>query len=280
MKKKIKNLSGDIVLNIFFIVVCFIALIPILYAFSVSLNAQNNLLSSDFSFIPKEFTLRNYKAVLFDEPVLLWLKNSAVLSVSTLVISLGAAIPAAYAFSRYRFPGKKAILYVLLLLNAFPTILSMFAIYRLLSPVGLADKKIGLIIVYTGTMAIFGLWNLKGYFDTIPKGIEEAAKIDGANDFQLAVKIMLPLSKPSIIVTSVMILIYVWNEYIYAVTFLTGSDNYTLASGLYSLQASETAGNWPIFAAASLLISMPILIVFLMVQKHMVSGLTTGGMKG
>ena len=237
-------------------------------------------MSSDFSFIPKEFTLRNYKAVLFDEPVLLWLKNSAVLSVSTLVISLGAAIPAAYAFSRYRFPGKKAILYVLLLLNAFPTILSMFAIYRLLSPVGLADKKIGLIIVYTGTMAIFGLWNLKGYFDTIPKGIEEAAKIDGANDFQLAVKIMLPLSKPSIIVTSVMILIYVWNEYIYAVTFLTGSDNYTLASGLYSLQASETAGNWPIFAAASLLISMPILIVFLMVQKHMVSGLTTGGMKG
>lgn len=280
MKKKIKNLSGDIVLNIFFIVVCFIALIPILYAFSVSLNAQNNLLSSDFSFIPQEFTLKNYKAVLLEEPVLLWLKNSAILSISTLVISLGVAIPAAYAFSRYRFPGKKGILYILLLLNAFPTILSMFAIYRLLSPVGLADTKIGLIIVYTGTMAIFGLWNLKGYFDTIPQGIEEAAKIDGANDFQLAVKIMLPLSKPSIIVTSVMILIYVWNEYIYAVTFLTGSENYTLASGLYSLQATETAGNWPIFAAASLLISMPILIVFLMVQKHMVSGLTTGGMKG
>lgn len=129
-------------------------------------------------------------------------------------------------------------------------------------------------------MAIFGLWNLKGYFDTIPRGIEEAAKIDGANDFQLAVKIMLPLSKPSIIVTAVMILIYVWNEYIYAVTFLTGSENYTLASGLYSLQATETAGNWPTFAAASLLVSMPILIVFLTVQKHMVSGLTTGGMKG
>lgn len=280
MKKKIKNLSGDIILNIFFIVVCFVALIPILYAFSVSLNAQNNLLSSDFSFIPKEFTLKNYMAVLFEEPVLLWLKNSAILSISTLVISLGVAIPAAYAFSRYRFPGKKGILYILLLLNAFPTILSMFAIYRLLSPVGLADTKIGLIIVYTGTMAIFGLWNLKGYFDTIPKGIEEAAKIDGANDFWLAVRIMLPLSKPSIIVTSVMILIYVWNEYIYAVTFLTGSENYTLASGLYSLQATETAGNWPIFAAASLLISMPILVVFLMVQKHMVSGLTTGGMKG
>lgn len=279
-RKKFLELSGDILLNIFFIIICFIALIPILYAFSVSLNAQNNLLSSEFSFIPKKFTLANYQAVLFEKPVLLWLKNSVILAVSTLIISLGAAVPAAYAFSRYRFKGKKAILYILLLLNAFPTILSMFAMYRLLSPVGLADKKLGLIIVYTGTMAIFGLWNLKGYFDTIPKGIEEAAKIDGANDFQLAVKIMLPLSKPAIIVTSVMILIYVWNEYIYAVTFLTGSENYTLASGLYSLQATETAGNWPIFAAASLLVSMPILIVFLMVQKHMVSGLTTGGMKG
>lgn len=279
-RKKFLELSGDILLNIFFIIICFIALIPILYAFSVSLNAQNNLLSSEFSFIPKKFTLANYQAVLFEKPVLLWLKNSVVLAVSTLIISLGAAVPAAYAFSRYRFKGKKTILYILLLLNAFPTILSMFAMYRLLSPVGLADKKLGLIIVYTGTMAIFGLWNLKGYFDTIPKGIEEAAKIDGANDFQLAVKIMLPLSKPAIIVTSVMILIYVWNEYIYAVTFLTGSENYTLASGLYSLQATETAGNWPIFAAASLLVSMPILIVFLMVQKHMVSGLTTGGMKG
>ena len=280
MHKKIKNLSGQILLNIFLIVVCFVALIPILYAFSVSLNAQNSLLGSDFSFIPKEFTLNNYIAVFRDKPLLIWLKNSAILSVATLVISLSVAIPAAYAFSRFRFRGKKAILYVLLLLNAFQTVLSMLVICRLLSAVGLVNTRLGLIIIYTGTMAIFALWNLKGYFDTIPQGIEEAAKIDGANDFQLAVKIMLPLAKPSLIVTAVMILIYVWNEYIYAVTFMTGGENYTLAAGLYSLQATETAGNWPIFSAASLIISMPILIIFLLVQKHMVSGLTVGGVKG
>jgi len=278
--RRVKDITSRIFLNIFFVIVCFIALIPILYAFSVSLNGQNSLLTSSFSFIPREFTLKNYGAVFTEKPVLLWLKNSLILSVSTLAISLGAAIPAAYAFSRYKFPGKKPILYILLLLNAFPTVLSMFAIYRLLSPLGLINTKLGLIIVYTGTMAIFGLWNMKGYFDTIPVAIEEAAKIDGASDFQLATKIMLPLAKPSLIVTAVMILIYVWNEYIYAVTFMTGASNYTLAAGLYSLQATETSGNWPIFTAASLIISLPILIIFLLVQRHMVSGLTVGGVKG
>lgn len=278
--KRAKKICKAFILNIFFICVCLIALVPILYAFSVSINGQNSLLGSNFSFIPRDFTLANYRAVFLDKPVLLWLKNSLILAVATLIIALGVSIPAAYAFSRYRFRGKKAILYILLLLNAFPTVLSMFAIYRLLRPLGLVNSKLGLIIVYTGTMAIFGLWNMKGYFDTIPLGIEEAAKIDGASDFDLTMKIMLPLAKPSVIVTAVMILIYVWNEYIYATTFMTGAGNYTLAAGLYSLQATETSGNWPVFAAASLVVSMPVLVVFLLVQKHMVSGLTVGGMKG
>ncbi len=278
--KRTKKICKAFILNIFFICVCLIALVPILYAFSVSINGQNSLLGSNFSFIPRDFTLANYRAVFLDKPVLLWLKNSLILAVATLIIALGVSIPAAYAFSRYRFRGKKAILYILLLLNAFPTVLSMFAIYRLLRPLGLVNSKLGLIIVYTGTMAIFGLWNMKGYFDTIPLGIEEAAKIDGASDFDLTMKIMLPLAKPSVIVTAVMILIYVWNEYIYATTFMTGAGNYTLAAGLYSLQATETSGNWPVFAAASLVVSMPVLVVFLLVQKHMVSGLTVGGMKG
>ena len=237
------------------------------------------MVGSDFSFIPKSFTFNNYRILITEKPIILWLKNSLVLAISTLVVSLSVAIPAAYAFSRYRFAGRKTILTTLILLNAFPAILSMFAIYRLLSPLGLINSRFGLTIVYIGTMAIFALWNLKGYFDTIPLGIEEAARIDGASDFVIAKSIMLPLAKPSIIVTSVMILIYVWNEYIYAITFLTGAEKYTLAAGLYSLQATETAGNWPVFAAASLLVSLPVLVMFLLAQKHMVSGLTIGGIK-
>ena len=279
-KKKLRHLLGHSVLHIFFIVLCFATLVPILYALSVSLNAENSLLSSDFRFIPKQFTLDNYKAVFTEQSVMLWFKNSMILAVCTVIISLGAAIPEAYVFSRKRFAGRGAILEILLLLYSFPSVLSMFAIYKLLSPLGLVNSRIGLILVYTGTMAVFGLWNMKGYFDTIPIEIEEAASIDGASSFQLVTKIVLPLAKPSILVTAVMILIYVWNEYLFAITFMTGAENYTLAAGLYSLQATEISGSWPVFAAASLVVSAPILIIFFAVQRHMTSGLTAGGVKG
>lgn len=279
-KKKLRHLLGHSALHIFFIVLCFATLVPILYALSVSLNAENSLLSSDFRFIPEQFTLDNYKAVFTEQSVMLWFKNSMILAVCTVVISLGAAIPAAYVFSRKRFAGRGAILEILLLLYSFPSVLSMFAIYKLLSPMGLVNSRIGLILVYTGTMAVFGLWNMKGYFGTIPIEIEEAAAIDGASSFQLVTKIVLPLAKPSILVTAVMILIYVWNEYLFAITFMTGAENYTLAAGLYSLQATEISGSWPVFAAASLVVSAPILIIFFAVQRHMTSGLTAGGVKG
>lgn len=280
MKKKVKENILLVFVNLLFVFICFLVLVPVLYALSVSLNAENSLLSSDFSFLPKNFTLDNYKAVFFEKPILLWLKNSLILAVVTLGISLGTGIPAAYAFSRKRFPGREPILKILILLYAFPSLLSMTALYKLLTPMGLINTKAGLIIVYTGTMAVFALWNMKGYFDTIPVEIEEAAKIDGASQLQLVTRIVLPLAKPTIAVTAMMILVYVWNEYIFAVNFMTGSDTYTLASGLYSLQATEMSGSWPIFAAASIVVSIPILIVFFALQKNMTTGLTSGGVKG
>ena len=180
MKKRAKENIGLVIANIVLILLCFMVLIPVLYAFSVSLNADNSLLSANFSFLPKHFTLANYKAVFTEKPIMLWLKNSLVLAIVTLGISLGTGIPAAYVFSRKDFPGRKAILRMLILLYAFPSLLSMTALYKLLSPMGLINTRTGLIIVYTGTMAVFALWNMKGYFDTIPVEIEEAAMIDGA----------------------------------------------------------------------------------------------------
>ncbi|MCI5976899.1 MAG: ABC transporter permease subunit [Candidatus Faecousia sp.] len=279
-KRKLKEGAGLTALNLFFILLCFITLIPILYALSVSLNAQNSLLSSDFSFIPKDFTLDNYKEVLFGENITVWFRNTIFLAVVTVFLSLLIAVPAAYCFSRRRFPGRKLILKCLVLLNSFPAILSMFAIYRLLRPMGLINRQSGLILVYTGTMAVFSLWNTKGYFDTIPTEIEEAARIDGASDIQVVTKIVLPLAKPSIITTALQVLIYVWNEYIYATTFMTGEDQYTLAAGLNSLQATEMTGSWPVFAAAAITVSIPVLIIFFLCQRYMTSGLTAGGVKG
>ena len=203
-KKQIREGIGLTALNIFFIVLCFVTLIPILYALTVSLSGQNSLLSSDFSFIPKDFTLDNYKEVIFGEDILTWFKNTVFLAVVTVSLSLLIAVPAAYCFSRRRFPGRKTILKCLVLLNSFPAILSMFAIYRLLRPMGLVNHRVGLILVYTGTMAVFSLWNTKGYFDTIPTEIEEAAKIDGAGLFQRILHIDLPALTPMIVLQLIM----------------------------------------------------------------------------
>lgn len=279
-KKRIYHTIGLGVLNLVFIVICIISLVPILYAISLSISDSGGALSSDISFIPKEPTLANYQGILMEEPFLLWLKNSVILSIGTMVVAMGTALTAAYAFSRYRFRGRMAVLQMLLILNAFPQILSMFAIFRLFKTFHLLNSYIGLIIVYAGSMCIFSIWNMKGYFDTIPIEIEEAAQIDGASGQQILTKIVLPLARPAIIVTAVMVLIFVWNEYLFATTFMMNESSYTLAGGLYQLQSNDYSRSWSLFSAAAILVSIPILIVFFCIQKYMVSGLTAGGVKG
>ena len=278
-RKTVRRIAGT-ALNLFFIACCFLALLPILYALSVSLDARGSLLSSSFSFIPKELTLKHYARVFSEEPVPVWFLNTMLLTAATVALAMGTAVPAAYVFSRRRFAGRAAVLRALLLLYSFPSILSMFAIYRLMSALGLVNTHIGLIVIYAGTMSVFALLNMKGYFDAIPVEIEEAGRIDGCGDRKIVTKIVLPLARPTLIVTGVMIVNFVWNEYIFSINFLTGSDRMTLASGLYSLQATETSGSWPVFAAASLVVSFPVLVIFFLSQRHMVSGLTSGGVKG
>ena len=278
--KKLKIVSSKLLLNLFFVLACLMALIPILYALSISFTKDASLLSKDFKKKKKKFTLDNYKAVFTEEPVPLWFWNSIFLAFATICLSLCTAVPASYVFSRWKFHGRKGILKILLLLYSFPSILSMFAIYKMMSSLHLINTRLGLIIIYAGTMSVFALWNMKGYFDTIPVEIEEAAKIDGCSDFEIVVKIVTPLARPSLIVTGTMVLNYVWNEYIFSINFLTGSSNETLASGLYSLQATEMSGSWPVFSAAAILVSLPVLMIFFLSQKYMTSGLTSGGVKG
>lgn len=278
--KKWKNTVRLTALNFVLIVLCLITLLPIYYTFTVSINASNSILSTEIQLFPRDITLENYRTLLLEKPFLLWLKNTLLLSVCTVVLTLAVAVPAAYAFSRFRFQGRGAALSVLVILNAFPAILSMFAIYRIMKLMGLVNTYPGLIIIYIGTMAVFSLWNMKGYFDSIPADIEDAARIDGATDRQLIWRIVLPLARPSIIVTAVLVLIYVWNEYIFTTIFLSGSEKYTLAVGLYSLQATDYTRNWPLFSAASILTSLPVLAIFFAIQRYMVSGLTAGSVKG
>ncbi len=279
-RHKLKRTVGYTLLNIGFILLCFLGLIPILYALSLALSPGSAALTSGISFLPDNPTLRNFKAIIVDEPFLIWLKNSVILSAGTMVIAMSVSVEAAYAFSRFRFPGRRGVLKGLLLLNAFPQILSMFAIFRLFKQMDLLNRHLGLILIYAGSMCIFGIWNMKGYFDTIPLEIEEASKIDGAGNFKLMAAIILPLARPAIIVTSVMVLIFVWNEYLFATTFMLNENSYSLAGGLYQLQAGDYSRSWPLFSAAAILVSIPILILFFFIQKYMVSGLTSGGVKG
>lgn len=279
-KREVKQKAGLCVLNLVYICLCFIGLLPIIYALSLSLSSGTSALSSKLTLLPTGFTLENYIRIIMEEPFLKWLVNSVVLSVGTMLLALSCSVMSAYAFSRYRFPGRIKALRILLVLNAFPQLLTMFAVFRLFKTFHLLNSRIGLILIYAGSMCIFSILNLKGYFDTIPVEIEEASKIDGASEWELITKIILPLAKPTIIVTAVMVLIYVWNEYLFATTFMLNKDTYTLAGGLYQLQTNDYGRSWPLFTAASILVSIPILIIFFCIQKHMVSGLTAGGVKG
>lgn len=278
--KKLRQTLKLTALNIFFILLCGLALIPILYAFSLSIGEGSGALSSGNSFFPEKVTLENYRRILKEEPFLIWFLNSVKLSVGTMILAMGTSVTAAYAFSRFRFKGRNAVLQILLLLNAFPQILTMFALFRLFKLMGLLNSHLGLMMIYAGSMCIFGIWNMKGYFDTIPVEIEEASKIDGASNLQMIVRIILPLARPAIIVTAVMVLISVWNEYMFSTTFMLKEQSYALAGGLYQLQANDYSRSWPLFSAAAMLVSLPILVIFFCIQKYMVSGLTAGGVKG
>ena len=269
-----------IVLNSIYILLCLTALLPIFYALIVSFGGKSAVLSGSLSILPKDPTLENYRTILIDEPFLLWLKNSLLLSVGTLLVAMTCAIPAAYAASRWRFKGRKTLLRSLLILNAFPQVLSLFALFRVLKITGMLNSHMGLIIIYAGSMCVFAIWNMKGYFDAIPIEIEEAAKTDGASDLQTIRRIIMPLARPAIIVTCVMVLITVWNEYLFSTTFLLDSSTYSLAGGLYQLQSNDYSRNWSMFSAASILTSVPLVLVFFKIQKYMAFGLTAGGVKG
>ena len=278
--KKIKEKVKLILLNIGFILLSFLTLIPILYAFSISISGSNSIISTEFHILPKTITMDNYITILTERPFGRWFVSSLLLSALTVLLTMLVAVPAAYVFSRMRFAGRKRTLYILLVLNAFPAILSMFAIYRIIKTLNLLNSYMGLVFIYAGSMAIFVFWNMKGYFDSIPEAIEDAARIDGVNDRQLITKIVMPLARPSIIISSVLVVIYVWNEYIFSTVFLSGAEKNTLAVALYSLQATDYTRNWPLFSAAAILTTLPVLILFFLVQKYMVSGLSSGGVKG
>ena len=223
--------------------------------------------------------LDNYANAIGSKGFLAAFFNSFIISVTSVVLILICCSMCAWFITRVKTWATKLCYFLFVFSMVVPFQMLMFTLANLADKTKL-NTPFNICIIYLGFGAGLAVFMFTGFVKSIPLEIEEAAMIDGATQLEQVTKIVLPLAKPTIAVTAMMVLVYVWNEYIFAINFMTGSDTYTLAAGLYSLQATEMSGSWPIFSAASLIVSLPILIVFFALQKNMTEGLTSGGVKG
>lgn len=258
---------------------CTIAVFPISRIVTISLRPGSRLLSADLSIIPDDATLSNYARVLTQKPFFQWLYNSLAITMTTSLIGVILAATAAYAFSRFTFPGRKLGLLFLMMTQMVPAAMLILPIFLILTHLGLVNTYAGIVIAYSVTTLPFSIWVLKGYFDSVPKSLEEAARIDGCNELGAFYKIILPLSTPSLAIVFLFNFTQAWNEYLIATTILQAPVLRTWPLGLYELQGNFNS-EWGMFAAGSVLISIPVVLLFLYSSKYMISGLTVGSVKG
>ncbi len=270
-----KKLLSWIVVLLF----CSFAIGPVLYVVSVSLRGDNAFGTRSLALFTQNSTLLNFKILLLETPFLNWTLNSLYVSFIVTLIGVTLAATGGYAISRYKFKGRKLILSSLIITQMFPATMLMLPFFIVLSKLGLVNKFLGLIIIYSSTALPFCIWQMKGYFDTVPIEIEEAAKVDGCNSFQVFYKIIIPMSAPALVITALFSFMSSWSEYLVAAITLQDPDLYTLPLGLKSFQAS-LATQWGLYAAGSIVVSIPVVVLFIMISKYLVSGLTVGSVKG
>ena len=268
------------------IAVCIFSLFPLYLVILSSLKTSGSLQVG--SFIPHEISFSNY-SYLFHSPkvaYLLWFRNSLVISSTVAISSVFIGAASAFAFSRLKFKGKKLGIRLLLLVQMFPAVLAISAIYVIMERVFTFAPKIGLgsqgglILVYLGGSMGVNIWLLKGFVDSIPVELDEAAKIDGASPVQTYWLIFLPLATPVLAVVCLLSFIGTFNEFILARLFLVEMTGRTIAVGLQQFIGGQYASNWGPFAAGSILASIPIVVIFLSLQRFIVNGLTAGSVKG
>jgi arabinogalactan oligomer/maltooligosaccharide transport system permease protein len=257
-----------------------IAIYPVLRVLTISLRPGDRLLSTSLALIPEDASLENYAKVLTDSDYLLWVWNSAAITAATAVIGVILASTSAYAFSRWRFPGRSAGLIFLLATQMIPAAMMMVPLFILAVQANLIGTYRGLIIAYSVTSIPFSIWILKGYYDTIPYDLEQAAMIDGATQMGAFWRIIMPLSTPALAIVFLFNFMAAWNDYLLARVFLANAtDIWTWPLGLQLLQGQFTTA-WGQFAAASILVMIPVVSLFLYSSKYLITGLTAGGVKG
>ena len=260
------------------------ALFPMYYVIQASLAGSQNLYATSLQLFPSNPTLANYVYAFTQEPIFNWLLNTTFVCALSTLIGILFSMTGAYALSRFRFRGREASLSLLLALQAFPGLLAITAYYYLLQYLNLLNTAplVGLALVYASGSLVFGTWNIKGYFDTLPVELEQAAMIDGATMEQAFWRITLPLAVPALVSSALFMFVGSYTEFALANFVLNANSNgsnLTFILGLNSLQQTYTTP-WGYFAATSVIISVPLMALFLYARKFFQSGLTVGGVKG
>jgi arabinogalactan oligomer/maltooligosaccharide transport system permease protein len=279
IKNKKKNLFVDILTYLFLTLFTLIALYPILNVFTISIRPDDKLLSTTLDIIPENATFRQYIELFTNRPFLLWVWNSTIVSGVVTLTGVALASTAGYALSRFKFIGKQISMVGILTTQMFPATMLLLPMYIMLIKLELLNSYLGIIIVYSATALPFCIWQMKGYYDTIPFSLEESARIDGCNKWQAFYKIILPLAAPALVITALFSFMTAWSEYIVAAQVLQETDLYTLPLGLKSFQSNLTT-EWGLYAAAALVVSIPVVALFIILSKWLVSGLTLGSVKG
>ena len=261
-----------------------VVLYPVLWVIKMALT-PSQAFSMDPNPIPTTFSMQNFIDVvgtrsadgswLFGQQLF----NSLFVSLVTSALGLVLACTAGYAFSRWTFPGSQMGMSLFLITQMFPGVVMAVPLYILLDEVGMLDSMLGLALVYSTTAVPFCTWNLKGYFDTIPKELEEAALMDGASRWVTFTRIILPLSRPALVVTGLFSFMTAWNEFILAATFMSDERAFTLPVVL-NAYVGEFGTEWGRFAAGAILVSLPVMALFFLLQRYLVEGLTAGSVKG
>ena len=268
-----------ILIYIVLIIVTLITIYPILRVIGISLRPGNMLHTTSLRLIPENATLESYRQLFFDQPFLRWLLNSTLVSFTVTVLGVSLASTAGYAFSRYRFRGRNFGMMALITTQMFPVTMLLLPLFLMLLHLKIYDTFLGLVIAYSATALPFCIWQMKGYYDTIPVSLEEAARIDGCTQWQTFYIVVLPLASPALVITALFSFMSAWSEYLVAAVLINDRSLYTLPLGLKLFQSAFDT-QWGLYSAGAVIVSLPVMILFLMLSRWLVSGLTLGSVKG